>query len=244
MKRKLAVVLGIIAIVVLAFGLWAMLDVPRGFHSTPSKPLPTGPAITEARMKAHRDVAQLFRDVEAYCSRPAFTFYDTSTLDYCEVGRNDWRIHSTFNNRCRYYVTKYYGFSGDFRFEMLRLDSALVAWGWTRAGGGLRSMLSQYYDPYYGSDKPKPVNFPHQYIVSNMPSVSYTRGTFRCFIRYEESDPSGRAVSAPFEVVPAPWELSHQEARIVDTRALFPTILEKNRYVLVIGIMAEDYFVN
>ena len=244
MTRKLAVVVGIVVVVALAFGLGVIFFVSRGFRSTPSRPLPTGAVITEARLKAHRDVERLFRDVGVYCSRAPFTHYDTGTLDYCEVGQHNWKIHATFNNRCRYQVTKYYGFSGDFRVEMSQLDSALIAWGWTRFGGGLPSMLSGYYDRWYGPDKPKPANFPRQYLVSNIPGVSYTRGPFRLFIRYEERDPTGQSASVPFDVLPMPWELSHQEARVVDTRALFPAILEKNRYVLVIGIMAEDYFVN
>jgi hypothetical protein len=39
---------------------------------------------------------------------------------------------------------------------MVRLDSALVASGWTRYGGGIPSMLTNYYDRNYGPDRPNP----------------------------------------------------------------------------------------
>jgi hypothetical protein len=244
MKRKLAVALGTVVFIVLAIVVGAMFLYSRMLYSRPSKPLPTGPVITEARWKANRDIARLFQDVEAHCAKAAFTYYDTGTLDYCYVGDHNWKVNAPYNNRCRYLVTKYYGFNGDFRVEMTALDTALVELGWARYGGGLRSLLTGYYDPWYGPDKPKPGNFRDQYLVSNMPGVQYTRGSFKLFIRYEEHDPLGKSSSLPFEAIAGMGDLSHQEARIVDTRALFPTILEENRYVLVIGIMADDYFVN
>jgi hypothetical protein len=114
----------------------------------------------------------MFEDVDAYCAQAAFTYYDAGTLDYCYVGHHNWKVDAQFNNQCRYLVTKYYGFSGDFRVEMTQLDNALVARGWARYGGGLRSMLTGYYDRWYGPDKPKPANFRDQHLVSNIPGVT------------------------------------------------------------------------
>lgn len=56
MKWRLAVALGIIAVLMLAFVLGATYFFSRSFHSRPSKPLPTGPVIAEARSKANREV--------------------------------------------------------------------------------------------------------------------------------------------------------------------------------------------
>ena len=64
-------------------------------------------------------------------------------------------------------------------------------------------------------------------------------------IRSQEADSTGEAFVLRFEDVMAmPHDLSHQEEHAVDTDSLIPVILETNRYVLVIGILREDYFVN
>src|SRR3989442_15363770 len=41
-----------------------------------------------------------------------------------------------------------------------------------------------------------------------------------------------------------PHDLSYQEEHAVDTDSLVPVILEANRYMLVIGILREDCFIN
>jgi hypothetical protein len=108
-------------------------------------------------------------------------------------------------------------------------------------------MLTQYYDPHYGPDKPKPLNFPRQYLVQNIPASTYTRDSLRLFIRYEEADSTGEAFVLRFEDLATMMmerDVSHRDVRGPDALRLAATILEKNRYVLVIGIMAEDYFVN
>jgi hypothetical protein len=82
------------------------------------------------------------------------------------MGRHNWKVDAQYENRCRYMVTRYHGFRGDFRDAMVQLDSALVASGWMRDAGG------------------------------------------------------------------------------IDTDSLVPVILKTNRYVLVVGVLREDYFVN
>ena len=41
-----------------------------------------------------------------------------------------------------------------------------------------------------------------------------------------------------------PHDLSYREEHPANTDSLVPVILDTNRYVLVIGILREDYFVN
>jgi hypothetical protein len=89
------------------------------------------------------------------------------------------------------------------------------------------------------------VNFRHQYLVQNIPGVSYTRDAFRLMIRSEEADSTGEVTVLRFEdIMPMPREVSHQEVHAVDSDSLVPVILETNRYMLVMGILREDYFVN
>ena len=209
------------------------------------KPLPTGVAIEEPRRKANQDITRLFVEIDRYCAQTGIRYYDTGTTDYCMMGQHDFERDTNYENRCRYLVTKYYGFRGDFRVAMVRLDSALVASGWTRDAGGIPNLLSECYDPHYGPDRPKPASFPRQYLVQNFPNASYVRDAFRLMIRSQEADSTGKAFMLRFEDVGvAPDVLSYQAVHAVDTDSLVPVILESNRYVLVIGIVREGYFVN
>jgi len=246
MKRTVVIVLGVLAVVVLAYVGGSYVLVRAALWSRSSRPLPAGTVLADARAKASRQVAREFEAIDRHCARSAIAYYDSGMQDYCLVGHHNWQVDAVFNNRCRYVVLKYYGFDGDFRVAMSQLDTALVASGWARYGGGLQSMLAGYYDRWYGPDKPKPQNFPRQYLVQNIPASSYTRDSLRLFVRYEEADSTGKAFVLRFEDMATMMErdLSHRDVRGPDASRLAATILEKNRYVLVIGIMAEDYFVN
>ena len=104
---------------------------------------------------------------------------------------------------------------------MVQLDSALVASGWTRDAGGIPSTLTGYYDRHYGPDRPKPANFPRQYLVQNIPGLSYTRDAFRLMIRSQEADSTGKVFVLRFEDIMAmPPDLSHQEEHAVDADSL------------------------
>lgn len=205
MRRKLVVVLGIVVVGVVLACVYVTQYLPSQiFWSRPTQPVPTEGAIVEARAKATREVTGLFRDVDAHCAQAGLKYYDTGTLDSCYPGHHNWKVNAPFENRCRYSMVKYYGFGGDFRVAMMSLDGALVAAGWERYAGGLPSILTGYYDPSYGPDKPKPPNFPKQYLVSDIPGAAYNRGgagprqtwpppmALRLFVRYEERDPTGR----------------------------------------------------
>ena len=243
--KKLLIALGVVALVGLNLFLVKRYFLHFGLWSRVAKPLPVGAAIEEPRRKANQDITGLFVDIDRYCAQAEIRYYDTGTTDYCMMGRHNWKTDAHYENRCRYLMTKYYGFRGDYRVAMVQLDSALVASGWRREGGGIPSLLTGYYDRHYGPDRPKPSNFPRQYLVQNMPGVSYTRDAFRLMIRAQEADSTGREFVLRFEDVMAmPQDLSHQEVHAVDTDSLVPVILGANRYVLVIGIMREDYFVN
>jgi hypothetical protein len=245
MMKKLLIALGVVALLGLNLFLVKTYFLHFGLRSRAARALPTGAAIEEPRRKANQDITRLFVDIDRYCSQTGIRYYDTGTTDYCMMGRHDWKGDANYENRCRYLVTKYYGFRGDFRIAMVQLDSALIASGWARGGRGIPSMLTEYYDPHYGPDRSKPANFPRQYLVQNIPRVSYTRNAFRLMMRSEEADSTGEAFVLRFEDIMAmPRDLSHQEVHAVDTDSLVPVILERNRYVLVIGILREDYFVN
>jgi hypothetical protein len=245
MMKKLLIAVGIVAL--LGFDLFFMTRVfPHLFpRSRAPKPLPTGAAIEEPRRKAIQDISRLFVDIDRYCAQTRIRYYDAGRTDNCEVGQHDWSVDTRYENRCRSLVTKYYGFRGDFRVAMVQLDSALAASGWTRYNGGIPSLLTGYYDRNYGPDRLKPANSTRPYLVQNLPLVSYTRDAFRLMIRSQEADSTGRAPVLRFEdIMPMPREASYEEVHAVDPDSLIPVILETNRYVLVIGILREDYFVN
>lgn len=245
MMKKLLIALGIVALLGLNLFLVKRYFLHFGLWSRAAKPLPTGAAIEEPRRKAKQDITRLFVDIDRYCEETGIRYYDTGTTDYCIMGRHNWKVDANYENRCRYLMTKYYGLRGDFRVAMVNLDSALVTSGWTRYAGGIPSMLTSYYDRHYGPDRPKPANFPRQYLVQNIPGVSYTRGAFRLMIRSQEADSTDKAFVLRFEDIMAmPHDLSHQEEHAAATDSLVPVILGTNRYVLVIGILREDYFVN
>lgn len=243
--KKLGIALGVVALVVLLSPFIVRTYVGHFLlWSREAKRLPVGAAIEEPRRKANQDITRLFVDIDRYCAQTGIHYYASGTTDYCFMGSHNWKVDADYENRCRYLLTKYYGFGGDFRAAMVQLDSALVASGWTPFAGGIPSMLTGYYDRHYGPDRPKPQNFPRQYLVQNIPPVSYTRDAFRLAIRYQEADSTGKAVLRFEDIVVMPHELSYQEVHAVDTDSLVPILLETNRYMLVIKIMREDYFVN
>ena len=246
--KKLLIAVGVVALVGLNlfFVNWFFMNFKQlPLRSRYAGPLPTGAAIEEPRRRANQDITRLFEGIERYSARTGIQYYDTGTADFCMMGRHNWKVDSNYENRCRYLMTRYYGFRGNFRVAMVQLDSALVASGWARYGGGIPSLLTGYYDPNHAPDRPKPANSRRQYLVQNMPGVSYTRDAFRLTIRSEEADSTGWESPLRFEdFMPGPLDLSYREVHAVDTDSLVPVILDSNRYVLVIGIMREDYFVN
>lgn len=107
----------------------------------------------------------------------------------CRQGQNNWKVHEGYAYRCTQWTAAIYGFDGDFRRQVIKLDENIKRIGWQPEPFGLSAsdVLGSYYDRYYGPNKPLPGNFPDGYLVSDLPSSSgYIHGRTRLDIQFAE----------------------------------------------------------
>lgn len=206
-------------------------------------PNPENFSIIAKRNVAKDSISKSFIELE---HKMGFTNYATSSHDRCYKGQNNWKVKDGYAHRCDYRITKYYGFSGDFRQEMLGFDQKLLSIGWSHTDNGLTmsKMFVNYYDVNYGPDKSRPRNFPEGYLVSSLPTPGYRKDNQRMELEFAERDTKDLfGIEYAQEVSGDTLFETYENKKFQDVKALFRQITKDNRFVIVTSLQ-ENYFQN
>lgn len=246
--KKVVVIVALILITIPLAGLTLIWIAFSGGIDREAKPAPdpNSSNIIAKRDAAKTSINQAFEALDASIG---FTNYATSTHDRCYEGQNNWKVHDGYSHRCGYRVTRFYGFNGDFRQQMIDFEQKIDSIGWEHPDDGaltLRRIMEDYYDVYYGPDKAETRGFPGEYLVSNLPTptIGYEKGAGVLEIEYAE-----KATKDLFQLEYAQalsrdtLAETYENKDFQDINAVFQEITNDNDFVLVIAIQ-KDYFQN
>jgi hypothetical protein len=214
------------------------------WSSSDSKKSPDPLTLTSKRAQMASSIIAIQEEIKKRNDK--LTYFAQSIHDQCYMGQNSWKVKEGYSNRCSYRVTYFYGFDGDFKEVMTKFDDDLLKSGWKAASPifSLKYIFQNYYDSFYGADKPKPGNFPDQYLVSDMPKTGYKKDSLVLSVVYAE-----KRTKDLFEIDSAQSILRggllefYEHKEFQDVKKLFNEITLKNEYVVTLSIQ-DDYFEN
>jgi hypothetical protein len=164
-----------------------------------------------------------------------YNYYETATNDVCFKGQNNWKVWDGYAYRCSLRITKFYGFNGDFRQQMVDFEKKNLSAGWkpySEPDNPCEKMLKVYYDPY------------PEKLVSNLPNFDcryekdglllepgFAEKETRDFSRLDYNQ---RVSGSTLDVI-------YFEENFQDSSLVIKKITNTDRYVLVISIQI-DYF--
>ena len=205
-----------------------------------------GPTVTSRRMAMKNDIEAAFNVLD---NGAGFTRHAISTHDRCYKGEADWKFVDPYAHRCELRVTRFYGFNGDFRIQMIKFETLLDHSGWTLPDGfTIQRIMIDYYDPRHGRPMPLPFlggNDVRRYLISDLPTPSeYHKNNLALNIVYveKETDDLYRLGSAQ-KIIDYTHVVTHDDKEFQDARAVFQKITKSCKYVLAVPIQGT-YFEN
>lgn len=189
---------------------------------------PHATAVVEARQTTADNLDATLEDLAA---DNEFTFYASSSDDICHKGSpSDFGTDSDpFNNRCILRVTHFYSFNGDFRENMADFERNVQQKGWRPRHSSMTYILVNYYDKYYGDDKPKPGN--DEYLVSNMPTPTYIKADELIDIEYAERRTKNRFKIGYRQEISGHTTF-YEDNNTLDEDEIFEKATENHQYLL------------
>ncbi len=64
----------------------------------------------------------------------ALKLYGSSSVDGCEQGQNNYKVHDGYAYRCTYRTSKFYGINDNFRQKLLDFEQNILKDGWSDSG--------------------------------------------------------------------------------------------------------------
>jgi hypothetical protein len=111
-------------------------------------PNPNSWIMNARREAATEKVNQSFDELQNILH---YNYYETAMNDICSKGSSGWKRSDDYFYRCSLRITKFYGFNGDFRQQMIDFERNNLSAGWkpySKLGNPCEKMLKVYYDPY------------------------------------------------------------------------------------------------
>lgn len=203
-------------------------------------PDPKSSAMYAKREAITEEINQSFDELQNILH---FTEYETATHDSCSRGSNDWKRSDGYAYRCSLRITKFYGFNGDFRQEMIDFEQKIIHLGWTppvyRPEYPMEKMLEEYYDPYktYQSG---------DLDVSNLPGsvCAYGKDGLSLELDFAEKETQNFILlNAIQKVSGLSYDEIYDEKDFQDSSSVISRITDTDRFVIVISIQ-KNYFEN
>lgn len=201
---------------------------------------PQSNTIVHSRNVVKQSVAASFVELEKDIQ---FKHYATSSDDRCYKGRDNWKTKDDFAYRCDLRLTKYYGFSDDFRQQMFALDSTISDKSWQPQGGysSLREIVINNYDTYDSRAKLLG-DTPKEYLVSDLPISIYESDEKMMWVSVAEKRTDDLLEFELNQEVLGDMIMEvNKEGDLQDIPILFERILTNNSYVLAISIQQNYY---
>ncbi|HEX8182772.1 MAG TPA: hypothetical protein VF575_04195 [Candidatus Saccharimonadales bacterium] len=238
-NRKLKKILIIVSLIIIAIPLLGYLFIVISFSGgiggmisdMKSAPNPRSSGISAKRTTAQSDIEAAYNQLQ---QSTGFKEYKNATYDQCYEGQNNWKVKDGYAHRCDYRVTKYYGFNGDFRQEMLDLERKLFALNWQISNGD-RNQLTYYIEEYYDQS----------YLVSNMPTViyGYAKSGITMDIAYSERDSEDIFWLESAQDGIGKGFPTYEQKNFIDVKSAFAEVTQTNKYIVAISL-EKNYFEN
>ncbi len=202
------------------------------------EPNPNSSAINANREAATARINQSF---EALQNILHYHDYETATHDLCSRGSSSWKRSDGYAYRCSLRITKFYGFNGDFRQQMLDFERKIISLGWEppvyRSDNPMEKMLEEYYDHYttYQSG---------DLVVSNLPSSDcrYQLGGLSLELEFaEKATHSFIHQNSIQKVIGHSYAEIYAEQHFQDSSLVVKRITDTDRFVLIISIQKTYY---
>ncbi|HEX6258015.1 MAG TPA: hypothetical protein VFZ48_00885 [Candidatus Saccharimonadales bacterium] len=196
-------------------------------HMQPA-PDPKSPELVAKKNAAATAIHQSFAEINNAASLKS---YSTANQNVCNKGQNNSKVRDGYAHRCITTTTVFYGFSGDFRQQMITLEQKLRALGWQPKGDTLQQIMIEYYDKYYGKKNPVSNSLGGKYLVSDLPTPlgGYSKDTQLLDIRYAEAETQN-----------IDYLNVLYQANVDD---ILKTIAKQNKYMIILSIQ-KVYFQN
>jgi hypothetical protein len=146
-KRAIVLLALLVSLPLLAWGLF-VVGLNGGIRNTilnmKPRPVPDSPVLRRDKTKFE---AGLDTALQTAAANDRFVQYETSTQDICYDGQNNFMFAEGFSHRCTLRLTRFYGFDGDFRKEMIDFEGGLLAAGWqSNDSYSMERYMTNYYD--------------------------------------------------------------------------------------------------
>jgi hypothetical protein len=166
-----------------------------------------------------------------------YNFYETATHDHCSKGSSSWKRSDGYAYRCSLRITKFYGFNGDFRQQVIDIEQKISNIGWKPPysyypENPCEKMLEEYYDPY--PEKP----------ISDLPGFDcrYRKDELLLELEFAEKETRSFILQDAIQKVSGhSYDEIYDEKSFQDSSSVIKKITATDRLVLIISIQI-DYF--
>jgi hypothetical protein len=198
-------------------------------------PNPNSSAMNVKREQATEEINQSFDELQNILH---YNYYETATHDICSKGSSNWKRSDGYAYRCSLRITKFYGFNGDFRQQMIDFEQKIISIGWApvsyRPDKPCKKMLEEYYDPYPGK------------LVSDLPGFdcSYEKDSLSLEPEFSEKETRSFILQNAVQKVSGhSYDEIYDEKNFQDSSLVTKIITNTDRFVLIISIQ-KNYFQN
>jgi hypothetical protein len=237
------IVLGIIA-ASLGIALAALAVQMNGGIVNTIRNLKPRPDLNDVAIKSDRTAleAAIAGALQSIETNRGFTAYATSKDDRCYEGQNNYKVTEGFAHRCTLRLTRFYGFDGDFRQQMIDLEKTLIDAGWKNglaydpraSEHNMENMMINYYDRYYGRD--------YLTVDRIAAPLGYHTGTWKLEIRWAEKDTRDLSRLESNQKIRSSWQF-YERPELASVDQVFNKATQDHRYVAGIAISGH-YFEN
>jgi hypothetical protein len=199
-------------------------------------PNPNSSAMNAKREAVTAEINQSFDEIQ---NTLHYNYYETATHDYCSRGSSSWKRSDGYAYLCSLRITKFYGFNGDFRQQIIDFEQKIISIGWIRPfykldNNPCEKMLEEYYDPY------------PEKLVSDLPSFDcrYEKDDLSLEPKFAEKETRSFILqNAVQEVSGGTYDEIYDEKNFQDSSLVTKMITDTDRFVLIISIQ-KSYFQN
>jgi hypothetical protein len=204
--------------------------------------------ISNQRQTSINHIHAAFKELEAKTDYAKFV---ESQGDSCSQGHHNYERNDSFSNICTVRATKFYGFSGDFKHQLLELDNKLTSLGWKDQYDSIDTDIT-YYDRYIGTVESVPDSFTAKTgikafrdTVDELPDGQYiTDKKQGVSLEYAEANTALDKMRRNFDHVQKGYDnLTYEKNNAVSTDVIINQAMGKADYILSVTI-SEDYFIN
>jgi hypothetical protein len=193
--------------------------------------------------RVNKQVNSSFDDIE---SKTGLKSFATSTVNACSKDISILGLDffpalggSDYYEKCTLIVSKYYGFSGDFKKNAFNLEKDMFELGWND-NLGISDKIRIYYDENVGkymdsSSVPKEL-----FTVSNLNSAGYTKDGYRLEINFAQKESTAKDIDFikiyESKAIIEPHGSKYKTKQLQNIDDIFKNIILENKYFMMMTI--------